>query len=162
MEHTIAPHSSSPQEAAAEFDARFEHLTPMQQDTEQSIESLSDLQSRLTAITAEHANIVQKWASTDERHAALVQELQARVAEWRATERRLQLGEARLGAVEEELRRGLSALPQEDPGNGGGAASGCCRRLASAVRASRRLASLCRLSLSAPSCSWRSRATPGP
>ena len=102
MEHTIAPHSSSPQEAAAEFDARFEHLTPMQQDAEQSIESLPDLQSRLTAITAEHGSIVEKWASTDERHAALVQELQARVAEWRATERRLQLGEARLGAVEEE------------------------------------------------------------
>ena len=113
MEHTIAPHSSSPQEAAAEFDARFEHLTPMQQDAEQSIEPSPDLQSRLTAITAEHASIVEKWASTDERHAALVQELQARVAEWRATERRLQLGEARLGAVEEELRRGLSALPQE-------------------------------------------------
>jgi len=85
----------------------------MQQDAEQSIASSPDLQSRLTVITAEQASILEKWARTDERHAALVQELQSRVAEWRATERRLQLGEARVGAVEEELRRGLSALPQE-------------------------------------------------
>ena len=90
MEHAITPQRiSSRDERASELDLRLEQISAALQQMRHTNQSLHALEERLTGMTADCAGILEKWAKNDERHAAAVLELHARLSEWNDIERRL-------------------------------------------------------------------------
>jgi hypothetical protein len=80
---------ASDEQRASELDVRLEQVSAALQQMRQAAGSLEDLETRLSAMTAECAEILGRWAQNDERHASAVLELHGRLSEWNDIERRL-------------------------------------------------------------------------
>jgi hypothetical protein len=88
------------------------------QQLRQTQESMHGLETRLTDMTRDCAEILDRWAKNDEKHAAAVVELHSRLSEWNDIERRL-LNESttRIHQFERSLQHEWAALKQshEEP-----------------------------------------------
>ena len=90
MEEALTPRRvASEEQRASELEVRLEQVGAALQQMRQAAGSLQDLETRLSVMTAECAQILDRWAQNDERHATAVLELHGRLGEWNDIERRL-------------------------------------------------------------------------
>ena len=97
---------------------QFEQVSVALQQLRHTQDSLQDLEKRLADMTGECAAILERWASSDEKHATAVAELHGRLSEWNDIERRL-LNEStsRIHQFERSLQHEWQAIRQthEEP-----------------------------------------------
>ena len=102
----------------SELHVQFEQVSVALQQLRHTQESLHDLETRLAEMTRECASILERWASSDEKHATAVAELHGRLSEWNDIERRL-LNEStsRIHQFERSLQHEWQTLRQshEEP-----------------------------------------------
>jgi hypothetical protein len=113
-----ADHEVSSEPRPSELHLQFEQVSVALQQLRHTQESLHDLETRLAEMTRECASILERWASSDEKHATAVAELHGRLSEWNDIERRL-LNEStsRIHQFERSLQHEWQALRQshEEP-----------------------------------------------
>ena len=109
---------TSEDQRVSELDLRLEQVAAALRQMRQATGSLQDLETRLSVMTTECAQILNRWAQNDERHAAAVLELHGRLSEWNDIERRL-LHESttRMHQFERSVQHEWQALraKQEEP-----------------------------------------------
>ena len=74
---------------ASDLQVQVEQVNLALRQLRQTQESIGSLETRLTEMTRECADILDRWARNDERHATAVVELHSRLGEWNDIERRL-------------------------------------------------------------------------
>ncbi len=74
---------------ASDLQVQVEQVNLALRQLRQTQESIGTLETRLTEMTRECADILDRWARNDERHATAVVELHSRLGEWNDIERRL-------------------------------------------------------------------------
>lgn len=119
MSEASTPRRIIPEERrASELEVRLEQVGSALQQIRHAAGALHDVETRLSAMTAECTEILNRWAQNDERHAAAVLELHGRLSEWNDIERRL-LHESttRIHQFERSMQHEWQALrdKQEDP-----------------------------------------------
>ncbi len=119
MGEALSPRRGTPEDQrVSELDLRLEQVAAALRQMRQATGSLQDLETRLSVMTTECAQILNRWAQNDERHAAAVLELHGRLSEWNDIERRL-LHESttRMHQFERSVQHEWQALraKQEEP-----------------------------------------------
>lgn len=103
---------------ASDLQIQVEQVNLALRQLRQTQESLNGLETRLGEMTRECADILDRWAKNDERHATAVVELHSRLGEWNDIERRL-LNESttRIHQFERSLQHEWQAIRQshEEP-----------------------------------------------
>jgi anti-sigma-K factor RskA len=84
-----ADREASTEPRPSELHLQFEQVSVALQHLRHTQDSLQDLEKRLSDMTRECAAILERWASSDEKHATAVAELHGRLSEWNDIERRL-------------------------------------------------------------------------
>jgi hypothetical protein len=103
---------------ASDLQVHVEQVTLALKQLRHTQETLTGLETRLADMTRECADILDRWARNDERHATAVVELHSRLSEWNDIERRL-LSEStsRIHQFERSLQHEWNAIRQshEEP-----------------------------------------------
>jgi hypothetical protein len=118
MEEGLTTRGASEQQDESTLDVRLEQVGAALQQMRQAAGSLQDLETRLSVMTAECSEILNRWTQNDERHGAAILELHRRLGEWNVIERRL-LHESttRMQQFERSIQHESHALRanQDDP-----------------------------------------------
>lgn len=103
---------------ASDLQIQIEQVNLALKQLRHTQDTLTGLETRLADMTRECAEILDRWASNDERHATAVVELHSRLGEWNDIERRL-LSEStgRIHQFERSLQHEWNAIRQshEEP-----------------------------------------------
>jgi hypothetical protein len=106
------------EQTASELQAQIDRLTLAIKEWRDAQEHLQPVEEQLTQLTERCAEILNRWAETDQRHAHAVAEVEARLTEWGAIEDRLQQDSSkRLRDFEGRIEHEWNALRQmhEEP-----------------------------------------------
>jgi hypothetical protein len=99
---------------ASDLELQLEQVQLTLQQLRQTHGSLQEMETRLGDMTRECAEILDRWAKNDEKHATAVVELHGRLSEWNDIERRLLSESAtRVHQFERSLQHEWNALRQK-------------------------------------------------
>ena len=99
---------------ASDLELQLEQVQLTLQQLRHTQGSLQDMETRLAGMTTECAEILDRWAKNDEKHATAVVELHGRLSEWNDIERRLLSESAtRVHQFERSLQHEWNGLRQK-------------------------------------------------